>query len=235
MPDTLDDLLASAAPPAAAHTPDTDAALAAMVTDARRTISLERKRRLTRRAVGSVAVLALVGAGTAAAAGVLPRDSEHNGPGWVGTPETFNVFEWTSTHPVGQVCVEHLAGRGLTDAEVAAIESTLSHPAALLAKDGGAVRNEFLDRGWATDSAEDTAAMDAAYAEVAKLDLAAGRGALRDDQLAGDYMNDRYDEVFANVYWRLILDGIGAGPHNFDEQTPGMKSLSPDTACEIPE
>jgi len=235
MHNTLDDLLAAASPPMSTLTPDAEAVLADMVAEARVAAARERRGKLARRVLGGAAVVALMAVGTAAAAGVLQGNDVRNGPGWAGNPETFTVFEWVATHPLDQTCVEHLAGAGLTDAEVAAITATLSDPAALLAKDDGAVREEFLDRGWATDSAQDTAAIDAAYAEVAKLDLDAGRGTLTDDQLTGGIMTNRYDELFANVYWRLILDGIGAGPHGYHEQSIGMQNLNPDTACEVSE
>jgi hypothetical protein len=235
MHDTLDELLAGAAPAISPLTPDAEAAIVAMVADARVAAARGRRAKVTRRVVGGAAVLALLTVGTAAAAGVLPGKQPRTFPGWDGQLAATTVFEWTAIHPVGQTCVEHLVGWGLSDPEVAAIKGTLSDPAALLAKDGGAVRKEFLERGWANDSAEDTAAIDAAYAEVARLDLAAGRGTLTDDQLTGSFMTNRYDELFNNIYWRLILDGIGAGPHGYHQQTRAMQSLEPDTACEYTE
>lgn len=213
--------------------------MARMVAEARSEVARERRRRLTRRGGGAAAVVAVMAVGTAAAAGVLPGTSQRNEPGWAqltdAAARTVQAFEWTSTHPVDRICVERLSGWGLSDVEVSAIEAKLSDPAALLAKDDGAVRQEFLDRGWANDSPEDTAAMDAAYAEVATLDFAAGRGTLGDDELTGDFLTDRYDEVFLHVYWRLILDGIGAGPHGYHDISPAMESLNPETACVVPE
>lgn len=237
MPDTLDDLLVRSEPPVSLRTPDAAAALASMAGESRRVVALERKRRLTRRAVGAVAVVALAGAGTAAAAGVLPGSSHT--AAWSSltdeAAESARILEWTSIHPVDSVCVERLTTWGLSDAQLAQIKAELSDPGALLAKDDGAVRREFLDKGWATGSVEDTDAIDAAYAEVASLDFAAGRGALSDDQLTADFMTNRYDELFANVYWRLILDGIGAGPHDDAGGSERLQDhLEPETACAVP-
>lgn len=233
MPDTLDELLKRTAPPVSLRTPDAEAAMAAMVARARLTAAGERRRKLTRRSVGAVAVVALMAVGTAAAAGVLPFaptvDPWNSLTDEAATRST--VFEWRFVDDRGVRCVARLTGTGLTETQIAHVRSSLADPALLLANDSGAVREEFLNKGWALASEE--AVIDDAYAEVGRLDFAAGLGDLDGAPLTVDHLPERADEVYHNVYWRLVLDGMGAGPHNGH---PGLQDfLTPEDACEVAE
>jgi len=233
MPDTLDDLLASAAPIVSLRTPDAEAALATMVADARLAVARERRRKVARRSVGAAAVVALMAVGTAAAAGVLPFAPTVD-PWNALTDEAESqatLFEWRFVDDRGVECVARLTGAGLTEAQIEHIESSLADPGQLLVNDSGAVREEFLRKGWALESEEEV--IDAAYAEVGKLDFAAGLGRLDGAPLTVDHLPHRADEVYHNVYWRLVLDGMGAGPHNGH---PGLQDLlTPESACEVSE
>ncbi|WP_062317719.1 hypothetical protein [Demequina maris] len=229
----LDDLLALSTPPASADGPALDAAIVALIGEARSTATPAHTWRRRTLWAGLVAALVGIGGATAYATGT------HRGEAWNDLTDEAEVdatrIEWMTTLPAGTTCVERLTGVGLTEQQVTAIESALANPDRLLALDGGAVRDEFLEFYDRNDFQQDLADrdtweswIDAGYAAVAEIDLAAGRGALADEVL--DVVPPGAEnEIFIHTSMRLIIDGLTA------QGIDAMRLVTPETACEAGE
>ena len=229
----LDHLLGRSAPPSAPDGPGLDAAIGALVDEARAASTPRRPWR--RRAVWAGAAAAVIGLGGAGAVAVLPDRPVEDEPfmlpaqEWEALPAQ---IEWVYTDADGYRCAMRLVAFDLTDAQETQIRARLSAPAALLAADGGAVRVEFMDRYDEDERKQQIADretweswVDAAYDEVARLDLAAGSDALDGVPLTMTHANETFD----HAYTRLILDGLAS-----DTLDP-VRELIPDSACEVGE
>ncbi len=139
-------------------------------------------------------------------------------------------IEWVYTDADGYRCAMRLVGFNLTERQTAEIRSRLSEPEALLAADGGAVREESLTEYDENENKQEIADrstweswIDAAYDEVARLDLAAGTAELDGVPMTSTHANETFDHAYA----RVILDGLES-----DIVDP-FRDLVPDSACEV--
>ena len=238
----LDHLLSRAAPPSAPDGPALDAALGALVDEAR-TASAPR-RRWRRRALWTGAAAVGIGLAGAGAVAVLPDRPVTEQP-FMEPAEEWAAhatdLEWIYTDLDGYRCAMRLTGFDLTDAQADDLRARLGDAAALLTVDDGAVRAEFLARYdedehkqaiYARD--EYAGIIDEAYAEVAELDAAAGTAELDGVPLTDASVTGAASELFHQTYGRLVLDGIGAGPQR-DTSTDAALDLTPQFACEVGE
>ncbi|WP_234988154.1 hypothetical protein [Demequina sp. NBRC 110056] len=230
----LDRLLARSAPPSASDGPALDAAIGALVEEARTATATRRPRR--RWAVAGIVVgaTALVG-GAAYGAATLSDASD----AWMSltadAESAATRFEWQTTLPDGTRCVERITALDLTAEQTAIVEAALSDPHVLLDLDAGSVRAEFLAHYDASEAQQEIADretweswIDAGYAAVAAIDLEAGRGDLTEEELdviPGSAAN----EVFLHSSMRVVLDGMTA------QGVDAMAHLTPETACEVGE
>jgi len=229
----LNDLLARSAPPSAPDGPALDAALIALVAEARREAAPQRPWRRRALWAGAAAVVVGIGGASAYASGALWPDpwSDLTAEAEAGAIR----FEWMTTLPDGTTCVERLTGVGLAEAQVRAIETALADPDGLLALDGGAVRAEFMDDYERNDFQQELADrqtfeawIDAGYAAAADIDIATGRGDLADAEL--DVVPPGAEnEVFLHTSSRIVLDGLTA------QGIDAMRLLTPEIACEAGE
>lgn len=231
--DPLDQILARSAPPAAAEDPALDAGIGALAAESRAAASARRRWRPGAVVAGAAVVLVgVVGAGAVAAVQERPVEAQpfmEPAEPWASDATR---IEWLYTDPAGYRCVMRLTGFDLTDTQIAHIRTVLSDPDGLVAADDGVVRQEFLARYDDSEGKQELATreeyvsmLDTAYAEVRRLDLAAGSSALDGVPLTSTIT----DEDFGHAYTRLVLDGLES------PQLDPLRDLTPESACEVGE
>lgn len=229
-PDHLDALLARSAPPAATADADLTGAVASVIAQACTAAPRRGHLRWTKRSVvvevGSAVVLtggALVGNATGAL----------RSPAWLHwNPEILDsasIVEWQVETPDGTTCVEEIVAIDMSDEDFAAAVEILRHPDALIEFDAGKTRDYFLSREeWPGVDKEKV--IDLAYASVENMNVDAGRGTIREEDL-GDWTGSVSGEVFGHVETRLVLftleDMLAA--QGIDAQ----HKFTPDIACVV--
>ena len=226
----LDALLARSAPPAAGADADLTDAMTSVIAQARTAAPRRGRLRWTKRtvvvAVGSAVVLtggALVGNAT----GALRSQAWMFGNS--AALDNASIVEWQVVNPDGLTCVEEIVAIGMSDEDFAAAVEILRHPDALVAFDAGKTRNYFLSREeW--PGVDKDKVIDQAYAAVENMDVDAGRGTIREEDL-GLWSGTVSDEVFSNVEGRLVLftleDMLAAQGIDTEHK------FTPDTACVV--
>ncbi len=226
IPDALDALLARSAPPTSAPGAKLDAAIDAVVAQTRAPARL-RRFRWSRRSV----VLTAIGATVVVTGGALAATAGAGAwmpwaPGMV-TDRT--TMEWQVTWPDGTLCVNRLTATHMSDADVAAAVQILRDPHVMVTEDGGKVRQLFLT-DFALPDVDMEGVLDRVYDSVEHLDIDAGRGDLKEEDL-GSMPPSAEDDVFKFSHMRLVEDSLvallakqGIDAHN---------NFTPDTACVV--
>ena len=232
----LDDLLARSAPPSAQSGPALDAAIGALVDEAR---SAPPQRRRWSQRPWAIAAVALGTVGVLSGAAYGAYEVLDNEPWMNLTSEAEAMsadFEWLTTAPGGDTCVVRLTGVGLSPEQESIVAAALADPHQLLAADDGAVRAEFLGFYDDSDSQQELADretfeswIDAGYNSVTSLDIARGRGDYADTDLTPGGKTTAERSVFFDAQLRVVLDGITA------QGVDAMTYLTPQTACEASE